>query len=115
MAASRAFNPGAVKRTPIRLFGKDYKVKHATQSVMARLDELDNELREQPDADDANQLTAEVEILAAMLEETLADASGLAETVLDRWKADDLTLQTLVQAVAFVSKELRGGVELGNA
>jgi hypothetical protein len=115
MATSRAFNPSAVKRQPIRLFGRDYKVKRATQSVMSRLDELEGELRDQPDADEGGQLTSEVAILAVMLEETLEDAGGLADVVQDRWKADDLTLQTLVQAVAFVSKELRGGVELGNA
>jgi hypothetical protein len=115
MATSRAFNPAAVKRQPIRLFGKDYKVKRATQSVMARLDELESELREQPDADDGNPLDAEVGILSAMLEETLDDADGLSDIVMDRWKANDLTMQTLVQSVAFVSKELRGGVELGNA
>lgn len=115
MATSRAFNPAAVKRQPIRLFGSDYKVKRATQSVMSRLDELENELREQPDSDDGGPLNAEVAILAAMLEETLDEAEGLADIVMDRWNANDLTMQTLVQSVAFVSKELRGGVELGNA
>jgi len=109
--ATEVFDPTKVRRKAIRLFGKEYKVRPATKRVLAGIEDLERELRDLPE--DAEEQT-EAHALGRMLEFMLEDAEGLADTIADRWDADDLSLQTLATSAGWVQKQILGGVESGN-
>lgn len=111
MAKTDVFDPTQVRRKAIRLFGKEFKVRPATKRVLAGIEELEVELRELPE--DATE-HSEAVALGRMLEYMLEDSDGLAETIADRWEADDLSLQTLATSAAWVQQQIVGGAQLGN-
>lgn len=111
MATTDTFDPTRVRRTAIRLFGKDYKVRPATKRVLGEMEDLERELRDLPDDADEHD---EAKALGRMLECMLEDAGGLADIIADRWDADDLSLQTLATAAGWVQKQIYGGAATGN-
>jgi hypothetical protein len=109
---ARKFNPLEREPAVLQLPSGDYEVAEATRGIMRRVQALQKNIEQLgEDGDD----DVAVQLLAELIEAALVDGEGAAAEILEAWNANALSMPALVRTAQFISDELRGSVEAGEA
>lgn len=109
---ARTFNPLERESAVLCLFGTDYQVAEATRATMRRMQSLQRQIEAL--GDDADDDTV-VGLMADMVEATLVNSAGVADTIRGAWNRNEISLPALVRTVEFLGEELRGSASVGES
>lgn len=107
------FDPALHERGEIKILDATYTVAELTKKRAAKAEALEKDLKGIDDAEDLGG-DAAVAILARMLEVSLEESSGLAERIVAAWDAEEVSMQYLTRAIAWITEQQQERAEQGN-